>query len=114
MNTQEHNNILNPEEEILKAIKSGKYRDCYLIYNRKSTDEPENQKNSLKYQKSENARFAYREHLKIASITLKGFCLEGIISEKHSGFKEDSELTFGKDGIIQYRIERPKFYELIQ
>jgi len=104
----------NGEDEILKDIRSGIYRSCYLIYNRKSTDEPENQKNSLKYQKSENARFAYREKLKIASVTLKSFCLDGIISEKHSGFKEDSELTFGKDGTIQYRIERPKFYQLVQ
>jgi len=103
-----------PDDEILKIIKSGKYRDCYLIYNRKSTDEPENQKNSLKYQKSENARFAYREHLMIAAVTVPGFCLEGIVSEKHSGFKEDSELTFGADGTIQYRIERPKFYQLVQ
>ena len=113
MSIQEQN-IFNTEDEVLKAIKSGKYRDCYLIYNRKSTDEPENQKNSLKYQKSENARFAYREHLTIAPVTLQGFCMEGIISEKHSGFKEDSELTFGKDGMIQFRIERPKFYQLVQ
>ncbi len=102
------------ENGILKAIESGTYRDCYLIYNRKSTDEPENQKNSLKYQKSENARFAYKEHLKIATVTVPGFCLDGIISEKHSGFKEDSELNFGSDGTIQYRIDRPKFYQLVQ
>jgi len=101
------------ESETWKAIISGKYRDCYLIYNRKSTDEPENQKNSLHYQKSENARFAYREHLKIAPVSLPGFCAEGIIAERHSGFKEDSELTFGADGMIQYRIERPKFYQLV-
>jgi len=103
-----------PVDGILKEIESGKYRDCYLIYNRKSTDEPENQKNSLKYQKSENARFAYREHLKIAQVSLQNFCLDGVISEKHSGFKENSELVFGKDATIQYRIGRPKFYELVQ
>lgn len=45
------------EEAVLKEILSGKYRDCYLIYNRKSTDDTENQKNSIKYQKSENVRF---------------------------------------------------------
>src|ERR1700733_1368205 len=59
------------EKEVLKEIKSGVYRNSYLIYNRKSTDEPDNQKNSIKYQKSENARFAFSEHLPIASISLK-------------------------------------------
>jgi site-specific DNA recombinase len=102
------------DEEILKDVMNGRYRDEYLIYNRKSTDEPENQKNSIKYQKSENVRFAYKEHLPIAPITLQGLCLDGIISEKHSGFKEDSTLEFGKDSTVQYRIERPKFYRLVQ
>lgn len=59
-------------------------------------------------------RFALRYHLPIATVTLKGFSLDGVISEKHSGFKEDSALHFGKDGMVQYRIERPKFYRLVQ
>src|ERR1017187_6962475 len=113
MKQQKQLNSVN-EEEILKEISSGKYKDTYLIYNRKSTDEPENQKNSIKYQKSENVRFAYREHLQIASITLPGFCFDGIISEKHSGFKEDTALVFGEEGTVQYRIDRPKFYRLVQ
>ncbi len=104
----------NNEEEILKDISSGKYKDTYLIYNRKSTDEPENQKNSIKYQKSENVRFAYKEHLPIAHITLPGLCADGIISERHSGFKEDTALIFGEQGTVQYRIDRPKFYRLVQ
>ena len=58
--------VTTTEETILKDIRSGKYRDCFLIYNRKSTDDTDNQKNSIKYQKSENTRFAYREHLPIA------------------------------------------------
>lgn len=102
------------EEAILKDIRSGRYRDCFLIYNRKSTDDTDNQKNSIKYQKSENTRFAYREHLPIAQLTLEGFCTDGIVSERHSGFKEDIELAFGKDNTVQYRIERPKFYRLVQ
>jgi site-specific DNA recombinase len=105
---------LNNEEEILKDISIGKYKDAYLIYNRKSTDEPENQKNSIKYQKSENVRFAYKEHLQIAHITLPGLCADGIISERHSGFKEDTALVFGEEGTVQYRIDRPKFYRLVQ
>lgn len=111
MNKEDPNRI---DDTILKDIISGKFRDCYLIYNRKSTDELENQKNSLKYQKSENTRSAYKEHLPIAPVTLSSFCVDGIISEKHSGFKEDSDLVFGENGTVQYRIERPKFYQLIQ
>lgn len=106
----------NPDNNdvTIARIKSGAFRHCYLIYNRKSTDEPENQKNSIVYQKSENTRFAYREHLPIASVSLKGFCVDGIISEKHSGFKENSELLFGEEGTITYHIDRPKFYQLVQ
>jgi site-specific DNA recombinase len=100
--------------EIVREVESGKYRDCYLIYNRKSTDEPENQKNSIKYQKSQNALFAYREHLSIAQLTLEGFSRDGIVSERHSGFKEDAALQFGEGNTVQFRIERPKFHRLVQ
>ncbi|MBA3830159.1 MAG: recombinase family protein [Taibaiella sp.] len=106
--------IWTNEKAFLKAAESGAFRDHYLIYNRKSTDEPNNQKNSIQYQKAENLRFAKRFHLPIANITAKGFSLNGIISEKHSGFKEDSTLHFGKNGTVQYNVERPKFYRLVQ
>ncbi|MBL7773419.1 MAG: recombinase family protein [Chitinophagaceae bacterium] len=89
------------------------YKSQYLIYNRKSTDEPENQKNSIQYQRAENERFAKKENLPIASITLEGFCSNGIISEKHSAFKEDSEIVIGENGIVQYKIERPKFHKML-
>lgn len=102
------------EKDIIDEILSGKYRDYYLIYNRKSTDDEDNQKNSISYQKTENARFAYREKLPIASITIKGFCSDGIISEKHSGFKEDNSITITDDGLVQYRIDRPKFQKMLQ
>ena len=101
-------------QNVFKEIESGKFREHYLVYNRKSTDEPENQKNSIKYQKTENTRFAHRLHLPIAGITIDGFCSDGIISEKHSAFKENSDLIFGNNGLVQYRIDRPKFYKLIQ
>ncbi len=102
------------EKKLLEDIQNGKYRDCYLAYNRKSTDEPENQKNSLSYQKAETTKFSSREKIKIAPITIKSFCVDGIISEKHSGFKEDNEVTISDDGLVQYRISRPKFQQLVQ
>jgi site-specific DNA recombinase len=102
------------EGQILKDIAAGKYRDCYLVYIRKSTDEPDNQKNSIAYQKAENIKFAQREKLLVAPITIAGLCADGVISEKHSGFKENNDLTFTKDGLVQYHIDRPKFQKLVQ
>jgi site-specific DNA recombinase len=96
-----------------KDILAGKFKDSYLIYNRKSTDEPNNQKNSLSYQKHENVRLAANKLFPIADLTIPGFCTGGIISEKHSGFKEDAQFTIVAGGLIQYRVERPKFYQLI-
>ncbi|MFY9824405.1 MAG: recombinase family protein, partial [Thermoanaerobaculia bacterium] len=101
-------------EKIVHELESGTYRDSYLIYNRKSTDEPDNQKNSIKYQKAQNALFAYREHLPVAHLTLEGFSSDGIVSERHSGFKEDMALQFGEGNTVQFRIERPKFHRLVQ
>jgi site-specific DNA recombinase len=108
------NNLEKAEKQLLKEILIGKYRNHFLVYNRKSTDEPNNQKNSITYQRSENAKFIYREELLLAPITIKGFCVDGVISEKHSGFKEDNDITITDDGLIQYRIDRPKFHKLIQ
>jgi len=102
------------EAQILKDIAAGKYRDYYLVYIRKSTDEPDNQKNSIAYQKAENLKFAQRVKLPIALITIAGLCADGVISEKHSGFKENNDLTFTKDGLVQYHIDRPKFQKLVQ
>src|SRR5260221_1016790 len=102
------------EDQILKDMAAAKYRHCYLVYIRKSTDEPDNQKNSITYQKAEGAKFAHREKLAVAPVTLAGFCVGGVISEKHSGFKEDNDLTFTKDGLVQYHIDRPKFQKLVQ
>lgn len=93
-------------------MESGRFRAHYLIYNRKSTDDTDNQKNSIAYQKSENTRFAQREGLPIAPITIDGFCVNGVISEKHSGFKEDNDITITRDGLVQYRIDRPKFQKM--
>lgn len=105
---------MNSENQILKDILAGKYRNCFLVYARKSTDEPDNQKNSIKYQRAENTRFAQKEKLSVAPITLGGFCLNGVISERHSGFKESDEVSITGAGMVQYSIERPKFQRLVQ
>ena len=102
------------EGQILKDIAAGKYRHCYLVYIRKSTDEPDNQKNSITYQKAEDIKFAQRENLLVAPVSIAGLCVDGVISEKHSGFKENNDLTFTKDGMVQYHIDRPKFQKLVQ
>lgn len=102
------------EAATLADIKRGVYRDCYLVYNRKSLDEPNSQKNSLNYQRAENTASAVRENLRVAPVSLTGFCTDGVVSEKHSGFKEGDELTITDDGMVRYRIERPKFQKLLQ
>jgi site-specific DNA recombinase len=84
-----------------------------LIYIRKSTDEQDNQKNSIAYQKTEGIKFAQREKLIVAPVSLIGFCVNGVISEKHSGFKEDNDFTVSKSGMVQYQIDRPKFQKLV-
>lgn len=101
------------ENTLLTAIERGHFRVFYLIYNRKSTDEPDNQKNSISYQQSQNLRFAQADHLPVARVTVPGLCSDGIISERHSGFKEDSVVSISAEGLVQYRIERPKFQRLI-
>jgi site-specific DNA recombinase len=100
-------------EDVLREIESGKYRDFYLDYERRSTDDNEHQKNSLKYQRTEIGAYAHRENLPIAPLTIEGFCREGSIGERHSAFKDNTELVF-TDGTIQYRIERPKFARLVE
>lgn len=105
-------NKLSTEKITEKEILAGKFRECYLGYNRKSTDEPDNQKNSITYQKGESVRYAEKEALPIAPLTLKGFCRDGVISERHSAFHADDEITITADGRVQYAIERPKFQQL--
>jgi DNA invertase Pin-like site-specific DNA recombinase len=96
-------------------IENQPYKDKYLIYNRKSTDDAENQKNSLIYQENANLSFSKRENLSIAEeFTLTNLCKSGIINESHSGYKEDDNFDINADGSVQYRIERPKFLRLIR
>jgi len=85
----------------------------YLIYNRKSTDDTDNQKNSLGYQKNENLKLSNLLNKKIADYTEDSFCANGIIDEKHTAFKTGS-IDFTKDGRAQFKIERPKFQKMVQ
>ena len=89
------------------------FTNDYLIYNRKSTDDADNQKNSIDYQIGQSLKFAKQEKLEIANYSEEGFCENGIIKEKHSAFKT-SELKMRKDGTVEYRIERPKFQIMMQ
>ena len=96
-------------------MKNTPFANQYLIYNRKSTDDADNQKNSLAYQLMRNLEFAKRESLPIAeSMTIPGFCEAGIINESHSGFKEDLDFVITTSGSIQYSVLRPKFLRLAQ
>ena len=85
----------------------------HIVYDRKSTDDADNQKNSLEYQRGANLRFAKREKLNIADLTIPNFCNAGIINERHSGFKEDECFEIMPNGTVQYKIERPKFLRLV-
>ncbi|HEV3245052.1 MAG TPA: recombinase family protein [Candidatus Paceibacterota bacterium] len=93
---------------------SEKNKDCYLIYNRKSTDDAESQKNSLGYQRMRNLEFAKREELMIAPLTVQGFCEQGIIDERHSAYKEEAGFELNAEGYVQYRVMRPKFLKLVE
>lgn len=105
---------LGPTTDVEKAIASGTFKDRYLVYIRKSTDEPDNQKNSIAYQRRENLRYAKQLGLPIAAVSLEGFCSEGVISEKHSGFKESDDLHILDSGEVRFHIERPKFSRVVQ
>lgn len=96
----------------LNTITSGRYRDAYVIYTRRSTDDPDSQKNSIGYQRALGVRHCRAEGLPIAAVTLSGFCTDGVISERHSAFKESVEMEFGDNGTVRYRVERPKFHRL--
>lgn len=98
----------------LKDIESGKYRHTFLIYRRRSTDEPDNQKNSLSYQLAHCDRYRKGQRLEVAALTLLGFCRDGIISEKHSAFKDRGDLNVKRNGKVEFDIERPKFHLLVR
>ena len=88
------------------------YKNKYFIYTRKSDIDVNNQKNSIDYQVNECLRYVQNQQLDLADFTLKGFVENGIIKERHSAFKT-SNLIINKDGSASFRIERPKFQNLV-
>ena len=102
------------EDKIIKDIYAGKYKDYYVIYNRKSTDDADNQKNSLEYQLTQNTRFSSEQHLAIAPINLTRLFTNGAITEKHSSYKQDDVMVFNDDGSVTLGVERPKFLRLVE
>ena len=85
----------------------------YIIYARKSTDDTENQKNSIPYQLDACKKFAEIQRLKIANITIEGVMERGFSAEKHTAYKT-ADLELSADGMVKYQIERPKFQAIIQ
>ena len=94
-------------------MENSTYSKQYLVYVRKSTDDLDNQKNSIDYQRAQSLNLARNQHLEVANYTLDGFCKNGVIEEKHTAFKT-SEMTIDKNGKVGYEIKRPKFRTLVQ
>ena len=44
--------------KIEKGILAGKYKNCYFTYGRRSDKDPNNQKNSLSFQKKQTVLYA--------------------------------------------------------
>ena len=89
------------------------YKNQYIIYARKSTDDADNQKNSIDYQVDECLKYIEQRELRLADFTVDGIVKSGIIKEKHSAFKT-SDISVQQDGSIRYQINRPRFQKLLQ
>jgi site-specific DNA recombinase len=89
-------------------MKHAPYSKQYLIYTRKSTDDADNQKNSIDYQVGQCLKYSNENHLLVADFEREGFCENGVIKERHTAYKT-SELSMNPDGSFVYRIDRPKF-----
>lgn len=95
-----------------RTLSNNEYPNAYLIYTRKSTDDTDNQKNSIEYQVQEGIKYAFKENILVAPITIESFCENGIIKEHHSGFKQKEGFVILSDGAIKQKVERPKFLYL--
>jgi site-specific DNA recombinase len=85
----------------------------YLVYTRKSTNDSNNQKNSIDYQVGQCLKFAENNNLAIAQVDIDNLCSDGIIKERHSAYKT-SGIKIKADGKVMYEIERPKFQQVTQ
>ena len=84
----------------------------FLIYTRRSTDDPLNQKNSLEYQEKLCREYARNNKFQITKDSMEGIMQDGIIRERHSAYKASS-LSVSGAGLVEYQIERPKFMQMI-
>lgn len=99
--------------KLLDELKNGKFKDEYLVYIRKSTDEANNQQNSIDYQTKEIQRYILNKGINLAKVSSENFCSSGFIIESHSGYKEDTEMQI-IDGKVTFQIKRPKFKKLVE
>jgi site-specific DNA recombinase len=83
----------------------------YIIYTRRSTDDADNQKNSLEYQESACLGYAKINKLKTSDDSIEGLIEKGIIKERHSAYKASALIV--KDTRVEYFIERPKFMQMV-
>lgn len=97
----------------MKNIINIQYKDSYIVYTRKSTDDANNQKNSIDYQVGEALLYSQKNNIPIADITIPGFCENGVIRERHSGYKQDEGFEILENNQISQKVERPKFLNLI-
>lgn len=85
----------------------------YVIYTRKSTDDLDNQQNSIEFQSARCLAYVKQHELSLADTTERLFIDGGIIKERHSAYKTGG-LELARDGAIRYQIERPKFQLLVE
>ena len=85
----------------------------YLIYTRRSTDEAQEQRNSIEEQTKVCLEYAKNNRLEIATDTEDGYVTNGIIEERHSAFKEKDLLLNGEANMFLLQAQRPKFMRMI-
>lgn len=87
-------------------------RGGFFVYARRSTDDADNQQNSLEYQVPQCLRLARDQGLTIADETERLFCTNGIIRERHTAYVTNP-LEISTNGNVRYEIDRPKFGWLV-
>ena len=84
----------------------------YIIYCRKSTDEADKQQNSLDNQQRICLDYAQKNNIQLSHENIPWILENGIILESHSAWKTHM-LKYKKWWFIEYKIERPKFMQMI-